>query len=129
MLVLCYIPAVLGVGMLIFSTILWQFWLSSILLSFGAAAGTVGNTVVASLVPPEALGRGLARYGSAGWIGAIFGLTGAGYMLQLWGTTFSFVLGVIFALSAIVLVIIVRNMRNDAVRQTPIKTVSLKEQE
>ncbi len=99
-----YVMAGVSMVILVGATALWQFWLTAILFSITGSANIVGYALVGDLVAPAALSTGLARYGATGWIGAIFGLTGAGYALQLIGTLATFTIGIILPLIALGLV-------------------------
>ncbi|MHB8625215.1 MAG: MFS transporter [Aggregatilineales bacterium] len=116
----CYVLVASGLAIMIIATALWQFWVSAIFLAIAGSAGIVGLVLVGELVPRAALSSGLAQYGATGWIGAIIGLSGAGYALKLLGANTTFVLGVALALIAIVLVVVVRNMRNALAKAIPI---------
>jgi DHA1 family multidrug resistance protein-like MFS transporter len=100
-----YFSAFASFVLLAFSRVLWNFWL--VFVGQGIATGTtgVGNALVTDLVPRESLGRGLAIFGSAAWIGGMVGFTMAGYMLQNLGLMLTFLIGGFLALAAIILLI------------------------
>jgi MFS family permease len=107
----CYSLIGAGMVMLVGASAVWQFWLSNVLLSIGGAGGIVGLILVGKLVPPEVLSIGLARYGASGWIGGIFGLVGAGYAIQQFGTATTFIIGIGVAGVAFVCVLFARWLR------------------
>ncbi len=45
------------------------------------------------LVPPDALGRGMAAFNATTWVGAVVGLLGAGYAFRAIGPAESFLAG------------------------------------
>ncbi|NJC97438.1 MAG: MFS transporter, partial [Anaerolineae bacterium] len=99
-----YLVAMLSIVMLAFSNALWHFWIVIMLqgISMGNA-GAIGNAVVTDLLPKESLARGMALFGSTGWIGGVIGFAVAGWFLQNLGFTLTFVIGGILAFGAVVL--------------------------
>jgi len=105
-LILGYLSASAALILLAFSNALWHFWLVFILQGIAmGSAGSIGNAWVTDLIPRESLGKGLALYGSTGWIGGIIGFAAAGYALQNFGVTPTFVIGGCLSLAAIGLLI------------------------
>lgn len=80
--VICYAVGALGILMLVPAAALWQFWLSACLGGFGGAARGVLQAFVADLVPPGAMGRGLALLNTTTMISGVFGNGGAGYVMD-----------------------------------------------
>lgn len=68
--------------LLAFSKTLWNFWTVFALHGLAAGGAGIGNAFVTDLVPKESLGKGLAIFGSAGWIGGMVGFAAAGTLLQ-----------------------------------------------
>lgn len=82
-LILGYLLAIIGLLLLAGSSQLWHFWLVSIFT--GITVGTnssVGNALVADLIPSESRGKGLALFSATVWIGGMIGFALAGLMLQ-----------------------------------------------
>ena len=105
-LILGYLSTSAALILLAFSNALWHFWLVFILQGIAmGSAGSIGNAWVTDLIPRESLGKGLALYGSTGWIGGIIGFAAAGYALQNFGVTPTFVIGGCLSLGAIGLLI------------------------
>ena len=67
--------------------------------------GTLGNALVADLVPRESLGKGLALFAATAWIGGVLGFAVAGYTLQSAGVLFTVMLGGVLVLGAVALLI------------------------
>jgi len=102
-----------ALAMLAFSKALWHFWIVLILQGIAMGnAGTMGNAVVADLLPKESLARGMALFGSTGWIGGVIGFAVAGYVLQNLGFTLTFVIGGILTLGAVILLIPIKTVSN-----------------
>ena len=66
---------------------LWHFWAATILMGIGYDGGTVATAFVADLIPPRALGRGVALLTGMGSVGLVVGLAGAGYAVQKLGVS------------------------------------------
>jgi len=64
---------------------LWHFWVATSLMAVGQDSATVGTAFVTDLVPPQALGRGLAMFQGIFWVGMVAGLAGSGYAVQSLG--------------------------------------------
>jgi predicted MFS family arabinose efflux permease len=93
---------------------LWHFWLSASLTSFMFNVNNgVGSALVADLVPPASLGRGMSLFVTTIAAAGIPGFTGAGQAIEHLGMTSTLVLGAFLALIAIILLIPIR----EAVRQ------------
>jgi UMF1 family MFS transporter len=91
--------------LLAFSSVLWNFWLVFIGMAIAGGCTGIGNAFVTDLVPQQSLGKGLAIYGSAAWIGGIIGFTVAGYLLQYLGLVPTFIIGSVLPLVAVGLLI------------------------
>jgi MFS family permease len=111
---LCYVIGGTGIAMLVGATALWHFWLSTIVITMAAAAGALGNALVSEVVPPSGLSTALAVYGSTGWIGGVIGLAGAGYIIQWFGMSPAFVLGVLMNVVALGLLLATRRKKQVA---------------
>lgn len=108
---LCVLASALGLAVLAGSTLLWHFWVASILgASSGISAG-VGSALVTDLVPQESLGAGLSRYSATNWVGSIIGFAGTGNAIQLLGTTTTFIAGAVLTLIAIGLLVQIQRTR------------------
>lgn len=105
-LVLGYLSAFAALTLLVFSNELWHFWLVFILSGIAAGSNSsIGNAWVSDLIPHEALGKGLALFGSTVWIGGIVGFALTGFMLQNLGITITCTIGGCLVLAAVGLLI------------------------
>lgn len=111
LIVVCFLINAIGLIELAQSTALWQFWVSSILLSGVGLSLGIGQSLVTDLVASEQVGRALSLYGFSTSTGGILGFLLAGYAFQglgmqvtLWGAAF-------LTLFAIALIIRVQRMR------------------
>lgn len=101
-LVLGYLSAFAALVLLAFSSAIWHFWVVFILQGIAMGSnGSIGNAWVTDLVPRESLGKGLALFGSTGWIGGVIGFALAGYTFQNLGVTATFIIGGCLSLGAI----------------------------
>jgi MFS family permease len=107
-LVLGCLTATAGLLGLTASVSLWHFWAISILITISFITGAVGTALVADLVPPAALGRGLSLFGATSWIAGILGCAGAGCAVQHFGPVSTSVVGALFPLLAIGLLVPIR---------------------
>lgn len=57
------------------------------------ASSGVGSALVTDLVPPDALGHGMAAFNATTWVGAVVGFLGAGYAFRAIGPAESFLAG------------------------------------
>jgi MFS family permease len=82
-----YLLGALGTLSLAFAQALWQFWLASALLALAVAAGNaVMAALAADLLPPYILlGRVLPQITAMGWLAAMIGFAGGGYLLEQLG--------------------------------------------
>jgi DHA1 family multidrug resistance protein-like MFS transporter len=100
-LILGYLSAFAALIMMVFSKELWHFWLAFILQGIAVGSnGSIGNAWVSDLVPNESLGKGLALFGFAGWIGGIVGFALSGYLLQNLGLIITCIIGGLLALAS-----------------------------
>jgi DHA1 family multidrug resistance protein-like MFS transporter len=114
-----FLIAFASMVLLAFSRALWNFWMVFVGMAIASGCTGIGNAFVTDLVPHQSLGKGLAVYGSATWIGGIIGFTLAGYMLQYLGLVPAFVIGSILPLIAVGLLIPIR-ARSVLVKPQPI---------
>jgi MFS family permease len=94
---------VAGIGSLLVLTTAqsaWQFWLAAAMAGVGTAAGSVGDALVADLLPPESLGKGMSLYQATLFGAGIIGFAGTGHAVQSLGTAYTFMLGVVFRVAA-----------------------------
>jgi len=111
-----YLACMASLFVLAISSSLLHFYMVSILQSlfFGVNA-TVGNALVIDLVPKESLGKGLSLFGATNWIGGVLGFSGAGYALKSFGITPTFMIGLSLPIIAIVLLILIRPVKDSSV--------------
>jgi MFS family permease len=100
-LVLCYSAGIIGLLLLIPAAALWQFWLSASAVAFIMASGGVAQALVADLVPPHAMGRGISLFNTTTWIAGLIGYGGAGYIIQATGMNTALVMAALMPLIAI----------------------------
>jgi MFS family permease len=104
-----YLAGFASVSFLVFSTLLWHFWVVVLLQSlFGTVTTPTGNALATDLLPPQALGKGLALFNTASWMGGVLGFAGGGYALKSFGFTPTLLIGIGLAVFAMVLLIPVR---------------------
>jgi MFS family permease len=74
LLALCYLLGFAGLLVLPVSASLWHSWLVLSLMRLSSSVGSaVGGALVADLVPPEALGKGMSLFSATTWVGGIIG--------------------------------------------------------
>jgi MFS family permease len=108
LMIFCY--ALYAVAMVVFavSRSMWHFWAATTLMAVGQDSTTVGTAFVADLVPPRALGRGLALFNGIFWVGFVAGLAVSGYGIQNLGITAVMLISVALPVIGILLVISIR---------------------
>jgi MFS family permease len=78
-----YLASTGGLVLLAVSTSLWHFWVAVIVGTVAAnVASAVGPALVADLVPPDVLGRGMGLYAMTSWIGAVIGFASTGHAVE-----------------------------------------------
>ncbi len=100
-----YLATFASIILLAFSKALWNFWTVFALHGIATGSTGIGNALVTDLIPNESLGKGLAVFGSAGWIGGMIGFSAAGTLLQNFGFGPTFIIGGCLAVIAIGLLI------------------------
>lgn len=100
-----YLTALASIILLAFSQTLWSFWLVIALQGIALGSNGIGNALVTDMAPPESVGKGLAVFSSAAWIGGVIGFAVAGYTQQNLGFTPTYVIGACLALVALGLLI------------------------
>jgi MFS family permease len=104
----CYAISSLGLFLLAPAEVLWQFWLANCLMAIAASANGVGQAYVADLTPPEAMGRSMSLFSTAGLAAGILGSGGAGYLMQSFGLTATLLFGACLPLLSIGIVLLIR---------------------
>ena len=99
-----YALGAVGFVLLLLAGATWQFWLAQALISVVAATQSAGSALVSDVVEPEALNIALSRYGATRWIGAVVSFAGAGVAIENFGLSYTVILSVVLALSAIALI-------------------------
>lgn len=84
---LCYLFGFGTLVLLVHSTLLWHFWLVSLLFTTFTAYPLLGSAWVVELAPRRCDARAISMFNSSIWIGGGIGLTGAGYAFQQFGIT------------------------------------------
>jgi len=88
-----YLTTFTAIVLLAFSKELWNFWVVLSLQGIATGSGGIGNALVTDLVRQESVGKGLAVFSSAAWIGGVIGFAVAGYTLQNLGFVTAFIIG------------------------------------
>ncbi len=108
-LALCYAACAAGLVVFSSSASLWNFWIASSLIAFVSYGSTgVGSALVADLIPPQSLGRGMSVFGATTWIGAVLGFAGTGLAIHIIGAANTFFFGMGLAIGAVILLLPVR---------------------
>ncbi len=103
-----YLLGIAFIVLLAVSTQLWHFLVAFAIYGISSGAYTIGNALVADLVPPPSLGRGLSAISASLWIGGVIGYGSSGIMLQGFGLGLTFIIIGLLALAAVVLLIPIR---------------------
>jgi MFS family permease len=99
-----YLVGTAGLLALPASKSLWHFWVVVALMRISSSVGVgVGSALATDLVPREALGRGMSRFNTTGWLGGMTGFASTGYAIQQFGATATFRGGALLPLVAIAL--------------------------
>lgn len=100
------------------ATELWHFWVAASL--FGSASIAVGSLMPAfatDLLPKELVGKGLAQINTMGWVAAVIGMSGTGYVFELIGGQTLFHITAVLALAALALLLSLSKQRGTIRRQ------------
>ncbi len=109
LIIIAYLAGLAALVVLAFSKALWNFWVVFALVGISTGSISVADAWVTDLVPRESLGKGLAVYGSSGWIGGVVGFAVAGAMVQNLGFGPTFIIGGCMALAAVGIIIPIRS--------------------
>lgn len=90
LIIISYVLAIPGMGLLALSDPLWHFWVSEALLTFVGIANVVGFAFVADLVETESLDSAMSYFGASAWIGTIIGFVFVGYLIDGVGLSLTF---------------------------------------
>jgi MFS family permease len=110
----CYLVGTAGMGVLVFASAEWHFWVSQILISLLGSSMAVGAALITDLVPPKALSASLSKHATTPWIGAVIGFTFTGVAIQSLGMTLTLGIGTALPLIAAALAILVRTSASPA---------------
>jgi len=77
-----FVFGALGLGMLVFASDLWQFWLVAILITTMSAVIGVGFAHMVDAAPDDSVGMGLSLFQSTAWVAGIVGFLAAGYAID-----------------------------------------------
>ena len=106
---ICFLFGALGIGFLPLSNSLWQFWLTSSLISIMAYVSPgVGSALVTDLADPEVLGRAMSYFNATTWIGGIAGFATAGIAFQQLGQGTTLYLAALLPLIGVILLVAIR---------------------
>ncbi len=112
---LCYLGAALGLGVLAFSTALWQFWLASVLCGVLSYAGTgPASALIADVTPRESMGRALSFFNASMFLGGIVGFALAGIAMQQAGVSPTVIASSVLMLAGLAVLGLVRAQRQAA---------------
>ncbi len=103
-----YLLGCVFIPLLAVSTQFWHFLAVFAISGISTGAYTIGNALVADLVPSESLGRGLSAMSAALWIGGVIGYGASGIMRQGLGLTPTFIIVGLIALAAVASLIPIR---------------------
>ena len=106
---LIYLTQVIGLLLLNAGSVLWQFWMVSVLGAMVGNSIVVGQALVTDIVPEESLGRVLSLFGATPWIGYVIGFGLSGQAVNVFGLSSSLMLGVGIALLASLLLMAIRS--------------------
>jgi MFS family permease len=109
--VLCYLTQVIGLLILTSSSILWHFWIISILQVMVGNSIVAGQALVTDSFSKESLGTVLSLFGASPWIGFVIGFSLSGTAMNTFGMTPSLLLGVGISLVAIVLLMPIQSQK------------------
>jgi MFS transporter, DHA1 family, multidrug resistance protein len=107
-LIVCNGLGALGLLLLIPALWLWQFWLATSLLAIAEKSNSVAQAYAADLTPAHAMGRGMSLFHSTSLLAGVFGMGGAGYMMQTIGINPTFLVGACLSLIAIGILLFMR---------------------
>lgn len=108
---ICYLVGTGGVAILTFSTHLWHFWISAVLVQMIIASGGVLSALVTDLVPPESLSTGLSLLNTSGFAAGVIGLAATGFVIEAIGMPLTFALGAALPIVAIFLLMSIGQMQ------------------
>lgn len=104
-----YLAAALGLGLLAVSASLWQFWIAvSLMYVQNSVNRAVGSALVADLVLPAALGRGMSLFTATTWLGGVIGFAATGFAIQSVGYASTLFMALVLPLAAAALLIPIR---------------------
>ena len=103
--VVCYSTQVICLLLLTSGSVLWHFWIISVLQNMLGSSMVAGQALVTDNSPKESLGRALSLFGASPWIGFVIGFTLAGTAMNIFGMTSSSLIGAVMALVAILLLL------------------------
>jgi MFS family permease len=86
LLVACFVAAGTGTLVLARASVLWQFWLASMLVAVLAASDSLSNALATDLMPMDRVGQGVSITNAVRWMGAVAGLGVAGIAIETWGS-------------------------------------------
>jgi len=108
LLALCFAMAIIGMLALAVSSLIWHFWVAYSFLTVLSASSGVGYAFVTDLTPRKYLGTNISLYGATTWLGGIVGFAIAGILMQIVGSSFTFLLGALLLLVALFLLMGIR---------------------
>jgi MFS family permease len=108
LLIVCYLSASIGIFLLAFAQELWQFWLSTILLTVVASSMALGSALITDIVPRSSLDTALSRFSATPWLGSVIGFGGTGLVIQAVGSQTTFLLAALLPLIAIAMLLFIR---------------------
>jgi MFS family permease len=106
---LSYLLGSAGLFVLPLSAALWHFWVILPLIGVSSSvSGAVGAALVADLVPPKALGKGMSLFNATAWVGGIIGSALTGVAVQSFGATSTLLAAAFLPLFAILLLMLIQ---------------------
>ena len=114
-----YVGPLLSTLLLAHASELWQFWMVLPLFGVASTANGLAQALINDVTPPDVLGRAIARYNTAQWIGYVIGYIFAGSVLQSVEVRTVFILGALMPATAILTVVLLARPGTPAQLQQP----------
>jgi MFS family permease len=109
LLAVSYVAVASGLVILVAAVSLWHFWVATALQITLNATIAVSSAFVTDLFPRESVGKPLALFGAAPWIGLVIGYLGAGNFIQSSGMATTLWSGVLLTAISVVLITAIRS--------------------
>jgi MFS family permease len=94
----------------------FDFIVVAVLTALSGAERAISSALVSDLLPVHTRSRGLPLFDSVKWLGAVVGLAGTGYVIQLLGLAQALLVSALLPAAAITLLLVLRVERRAAVQ-------------